>query len=256
MQRERSVRSGERFVLVLGLLAALVAAAAGCSDSGSDDGRTVAGRTGSASPSVVAPDVAALTSLRLVTTTDGGVTTARAEATLVVQDARGAALRLPGGAAEQRLLADPADPTRFALAVDGAPADVEARFPAGTYAFVIETAQGAQPAVAVVLEPGPGPAAPAVLGPPDGATGVGAGPTIAWSAPGPTFFDVSVVDDATGASAYAATDVLGTTHALPPGTLAPGRTYRLALAASAAGASAGARREARTVTRFTTAGAP
>ncbi len=242
-----------RWVVVFGFLVALLAAAAGCSDSASD-GRTVAGRTGSAAPSVVAPDVAALTSLRLVTTTDGAGTTARAEATLVIEDASGAALRLPGGAIEERLLADPTTPGRFSLAVDGTPADVAARFPAGTYAFVIESATGAQPAVSVVLEEPPGPATATVLAPADGGV-ASSGPTLAWSwaGAGQGFFDVTVVDDATGDVAYTARDVLGTTHALPAGALAPGRSWRLVLSASTASSAVGARREARAVTRFRTA---
>jgi hypothetical protein len=246
-----------RLVLVLGFLVAVVAAAAGCSSS-SEDGRTVAGRTGSAAPSVVAPDVAALTSLRLVTTTDGAATTARAEATLVVDGARGAALRFPGGDLEERLLADPTTPGRWTLAVDGAPADVAARFPAGTYAFVVETTDGSQPAVTVLLGDGPWPAPALVLGPADGSSGASAGPTIAWSWAGAeqASFDVSVLDDATGDVVYAARDVLGSTHALPAGTLAPGRAWRLVLSASTATSAAGARREARAVTRFSTAGTP
>lgn len=246
-----------RLVLVLGFVVALLAAAAGCSDSSSDGGRTVAGRTGSAAPSVVAPDVAALTSLRLVTTTDGATTTARAEATVVVDDASGAALRFPGGEAEERLLAAPTAPGRFSLAVDGTPADVAARFPAGTYAFVIESAGGAQPAVSVVLDDASWPAAAVALGPADGSSGAPSGPTLAWSwtGQGQGFFDVTVLDDATGDVAYAARDVLGTTHAVPAGALPPGRTWRLVLSASTRPSAAGARREARAVTRFST-GAP
>lgn len=243
-----------RLVLVVSFIVALLAAAAGCSNSGGSDGRTVAGRTGSTAPSVVAPDVAALTSLRLVTTTDGAATTAHAEATLVVADASGAALRLPGGATEERLLADPTTPGRFSLTVDGPQADVAARFPAGTYAFVIEATTGAQPAVSVVLDDAAWPAPATILGPADGSSGASSGPTIAWSwaGSGQGLFDVSVLDDATGDVAYAARDLLGTTHTLPAGSLASGRTWRLVLSSSTASTAAGARREARVVTRFST----
>lgn len=235
-------------------LTLMVAGVAGC-NGGGGEGRTVAGRTRSLSrasdPADGATNFAGRLRLRSTTEQATADAVARLDAALEGPDLTAAVLRLPTG----EEVAMVASQSAFVAALEGAPAALEARCPAGGYTFSARATDGSIRSLTLDVV-GAAPATPTIAAPSDMAVVPAGALGVAWTWEGTAaLFDVDVIDATTGERAYHAGDVAGLEHLVPAGALEAGRRYRLEVTSASAPSTSPVRLEA-TAAIVVDAGAP
>lgn len=234
-----------RFVTRLATLGALAwvtgsgAWLVGCSSK--DDGKTVAGRTRSVAEVAGVPTLSGALELARSTEQATGITEVALTATLAgPPETRSAFLRTPvADAAEVPL--EPKGEGRFELLIRGPAASTDPRFPPGTYALLAVLPDAHLPTLGLDARLAP-PEAPLIEEPADLAL-TSTTPLIRWRGDAPGF-DLAIRDASSGAEVHRALDLIGSSYELPAGLLAPGRRYRLEVAAVTAPTGAPLRRSA------------